>query len=62
MKKHIETTPRRKPGPSSARTAGRLPRPAVLLFDPPSESSLTALAVDALRAGVVVSTRTMKPP
>jgi len=62
MKNHIQTTPRRKPHRSSGRTAGRTPRPAVLVFDPPSADSLTALTVDALRAGVVFSTRTTKPP
>ena len=57
-----ETRSRRKPRRSSARTAGRTPRPAVLVLDPPSEDSLTALTVAALRAGVVVSNRTTRPP
>ena len=58
----IQTTSRRKPRRSSGRTAGRAPRPAVLVSDPPSADSLTALTVDALRAGVVFSNRTIKPP
>lgn len=62
MTTHIETTPRRKPRRSSGRTAGRAPRPAVLVSDPPSAGSLTALAVEALRAGVMFSNRTTKPP
>jgi uncharacterized protein DUF6335 len=62
MATHIQTTPRRKPRLSSGRTAGRTPRPAVLVSDPPSEDSLTALTVGALRAGVVFSNRTSRPP
>jgi len=50
----VQTTPRRKPRRSSGRTAGRAPRPAVLVSDPPHAGSLTALAAEALRAGVVV--------
>jgi hypothetical protein len=49
----IMTTSRRKPRRSSGRTAGRAPRPAVLVSDPPHAGSLTALAGEALRAGVV---------
>ena len=62
MTTHIQTAPRRKPRHSSGRTAGRAPRPPVLVSDPPSADSLTALTVDALRAGVVFSNRTIKPP
>ena len=62
MTTHIQTTPRRKPRRSSARAAGRTPRSAALVSDPPSEGSLTALAVDALRVGVVVSRRVVRPP
>jgi hypothetical protein len=53
MTTHIRTTHRRKPHRSSGRTAGRAPRPAVLVSDPPHAGSLTALTVEALRAGVV---------
>jgi uncharacterized protein DUF6335 len=63
MKTHvIETALRRQPRRSSARSPGPVRRLAFLLSDPPSERSLTALALDAVRAGVVASTRTMKPP
>ena len=58
----VKTPSRRKPHRSSTRTAGRTPRPAVFVSDPPSAGSLTALAVDALRAGVLFSTRTTRPP
>jgi len=58
----VKTPSRRKPHRSSARTAGRNPRPAVLVLEAPSADSLTALTVDALRAGVVFSNRTIKPP
>jgi hypothetical protein len=57
-----ETLSRRKARRSSGRTAGRTPRPAVLVLDPPSADSMTALTVDALRAGVVFATRVTKPP
>ena len=62
MTTSAKTPSRRKPRRSSGRTAGRAPRPAVLVSDPPSADSLTALTVDALRAGVVFSNRTIKPP
>ena len=52
MTAHTRTTLKRKPRRSSGRTAGRAPRPAVLVSDPPHSGSLTALAVEALRAGV----------
>ena len=57
MTMHIQTAPRRKPRRSSGRTAGRAPRPAVLVSDPPHAGSLTALTAEALRAGVVVGLR-----
>ena len=57
----IQTTSRRKPRRSSGRTAGRAPRPAVLVSDPPHAGSLTALAVEALRAGVLAG-RVIRPP
>jgi len=53
MTTHTRATRRRKPRRSSGRTAGRAPRPAVLVSDPPHAGSLTALAGEALRAGVV---------
>ena len=62
MTTHTQTAPRRKPRRSSARAAGRTPRAAALVPDPPSEGSLTALTVDALRMGVVVSRRVVRPP
>jgi Family of unknown function (DUF6335) len=58
----VKTPSRRKPHRSLARTAGRALRPAVLFRDPPSEDSLTALTVGALRAGIVVSRRLVRPP
>jgi len=58
----IMTTSRRKPHHSSGRTAGRAPRPAVLVSDAPREGSLTALTVEALRAGVVGGGRVFRLP
>jgi len=53
MMTHHQTTLRPKPHRSSGRTAGRAPRPAVLVCDPPHAGSLTALTAEALRAGVL---------
>jgi Family of unknown function (DUF6335) len=54
---------RRKSRRSSAGTAaGRSPRPAAVVSGPPSAASMTALAVQALRAGVVPSTGSPRPP
>ena len=64
MKTRSSSASRRKPRRrSSVRTAaGRTPRPAAVVSAPPSVRSLTALAVEALRAGVVASTGSPRPP
>ena len=58
----VKTPSRRKLHRSSARAAGRAPRPAVLVSDPPHAGSLTALTAEALRAGVVGGGRVLRLP
>jgi hypothetical protein len=56
------TTPRPKPHRSSRNATGRIPRPVAVVALPPSARSMTALAVDALRTGVLGSTGSARLP
>ena len=63
MKTRSSSASRRKPRRSSVpAAAGRVPRPAAVVSAPPSARSLSALAVEALRVGVVASCGSARPP